>query len=30
MLMCMESVYVVDECNIVAIEHGRRRSKTET
>ena len=23
MLMCMESVYVVDGCNVVAIEHGR-------
>ena len=23
MLMCMESVYVVGGCNVVAIEHGR-------
>ena len=30
MLMYMEGMYVVDECNVVAIEHGRRRSKTET
>ena len=30
MLMCMESMYVVGECNVVAIEHSRRRSKTET
>ena len=29
-VVCMESMYVVGECNVVAIEHGRHRSKTET